>query len=152
LVTGVDFFVDDARQDGRQLEHFEPDLIQYLIVGVPDRTAVRQLLTALSRLVLAGTVRLLDVVMLMKDELGAIDVVTIEELDGLAEDVQIEREAPGLLTEHDLELASLSLPPASAGLVVVTEDRWAEPLSAAAKQAGGRIAGGELVPAQRVGA
>jgi hypothetical protein len=144
--------VDDARQDGRQLESFEPDLIQYLIVGVPDRTAVRQLLTALSRLVLAGTVRLLDVVMLTKDELGAIDVVTVDELDELADDVQIHREAPGLLTGHDLELASFSLPPSSAGLVVVTEDRWAEPLSSAAKQAGGRIAAGELVPPQRVGA
>ncbi len=143
--------MDDARRDG-QLEGFEPDLIQYLIVGVPDRTSVGQLLTALARLVRAGTVRLLDVVMLTKDDLGAITVVSVDELDDLADDVPVHREAPGLLTDHDLEMASFSLPPASAGLVVVTEDRWAAPLSSAAKEAGGRIAAGELVPPQRVGA
>ena len=51
---------------------------------------------------------------------------------------------------HDIELASLALRPATAGIVLVTEDRWAESLSVAARRAGGRILGGERIPASRV--
>lgn len=144
--------LDEARSQRSDPNGFAPDLIQYLIVAVPDRAAVAQLLTALARLVGAETVRILDLVVLVKDDLGAVTVVASEEMDELADAAQIHCEASGLLTDHDLELASFSVPPSSAGIMVVTEDRWAQPLSSAAREAGGRIEAGEFVPAQRVGA
>ena len=55
-----------------------------------------------------------------------------------------------MLSEHDIELASLALQRGTAGIVLVTEDRWAEPLAVAARQAGGQILGGERIPASRV--
>jgi hypothetical protein len=51
---------------------------------------------------------------------------------------------------HDIELAALAVQPNSVGLIVVTEDRWAQPLSKAAQGAGGRIVAGDRIPARRV--
>ena len=59
-------------------------------------------------------------------------------------------DAGGMLSERDLALASTALRPGSVGIVVVTEDRWAEPLSLAAQHAGGQIIAGERIPARRV--
>jgi hypothetical protein len=55
-----------------------------------------------------------------------------------------------LLSENDIRLAALALPPGGAGLVLVAEDRWAAPLAEAARGVGGRIAAGERIPAHRV--
>ena len=62
----------------------------------------------------------------------------------------VDGEVGGMLSQHDIELASLALRPGTAGIVLVTEDRWAEPLSVAAQRAGGQILGGERIPASRV--
>jgi hypothetical protein len=35
-------------------------------------------------------------------------------------------------------------------VVIVTEDRWAKPLSTAARRAGGQIIAGDRIPASRV--
>ena len=55
-----------------------------------------------------------------------------------------------LLSEHDIRLAALALPPGSAGLVLVTEDRWAASLDGAARRVGGRIVAGERISAHRL--
>ena len=56
----------------------------------------------------------------------------------------------GMLSEHDLELASFALKPGMPGVVLVTEDLWAKSLSTAARRAGGQIVAGERIPASRV--
>jgi hypothetical protein len=55
-----------------------------------------------------------------------------------------------MLTDHDVALASIALRPGTTGIVVVTEDRWAESLSGAAQGAGGQIIAGERIPPPRV--
>jgi hypothetical protein len=62
----------------------------------------------------------------------------------------VEGEVGGMLTDHDIALASIALRPGTAGILVVTEDRWAESLSAAAQRAGGQIIAGERIPPARV--
>ena len=75
-------------------------------------------------------------------ELDMVD--SMAALRGLDDDVG------GMLSDHDLELASLALPAGTTGVVIVTEDRWAKPLSTAAQRAGGRIIAGDRIPASRV--
>ena len=75
------------------------------------------------------------------------EVETVCSLAGLRD---VEGEIGGLLSEQDVQVAGLALRPGTAGLVIVTEDRWAEPLSLAARGAGGRIVGGERIPPRRV--
>ena len=59
-------------------------------------------------------------------------------------------EIGGLLSSHDIDLVSLALAPDSVAIVVVVEDWWAEPVSAAARLSGGEVLAGERIPRGRV--
>ncbi|HKA03062.1 MAG TPA: DUF6325 family protein [Acidimicrobiales bacterium] len=140
----------DARHPRRGDDDVVTDLVEYLIVAVADRDALAGVVPALAELVESATVRILDVVALVRDEDGTLTVLELEEIGGPAALGALGIEAGGMLSEHDLELASFAIHPGGAGIVVVTEDRWAEPLSAAARQAGGQIIAGERIPPARV--
>ena len=130
-------------------EPVSPDLVQYLIVVVPDVPALEGVVGALNDLVDARTIKILDVVVVSRDADG---LVSASELDAVMPDAAsaVASSQPGILSEHDIDLAAFEVPPGSTGLVVVTEDRWAAPLSHAAACVGGRIVAGERIPARRV--
>ena len=88
--------------------------------------------------------------MLERDATGAVTVVEVESIESMAPLRDLDIEVGGMLTEHDLELASLALKPGMPGVVLVTEDLWAKSLSTAARRAGGQIVAGERIPASRV--
>jgi hypothetical protein len=124
-----------------------PDLVQYLIVSVPDLEALWGVGQALAGLAEAGTLRILDLVVVERGDDGTVNVVEPASVAAVA---TLAVTASGLLGQHDIELAALAVQPGTVGLVVVTEDRWARPLSAAARDAGGRIVAGDRIPTQRV--
>jgi hypothetical protein len=140
--------VTEPREKSDRPDAVVADLVEYLIVAMPDLDSLGPLAAALVEMVESAAIRVLDLVVLVKDHDG---LVTARELD------TVESMAPlrglafdRMLSEHDIGLASLALRPGSAGLVLVTEDRWAAPLSAAAQHAGGQIVGGERIPAARI--
>jgi hypothetical protein len=125
------------------------DLVEYFIVVVPDVDAVGDVAAAVAELVRSTAIRILDAVVI---ERGHDDGLVVHELDDapFLEALRAARERQCELSDHDLALASLALPLGGVGLVVVVEDRWAEPLSAAARRAGGEIIAGERIPMRRV--
>jgi hypothetical protein len=123
------------------------DLVEYLIVSVPERAALHGVADALGVLASRGTVRILDLVVIERDRDGTVTIAEAETVTSLAGLASIPTR---LLGQHDIELASLAVEPGTVGVVIVTEDRWARPLSAAARGAGGRIVAGDRIPAQRV--
>lgn len=126
------------------------DLVQYLIVSAPDLGSLATLTPVLAALVDTDTMRILDAVVITRDRDGAVDLAELEAVDGLAEladDCVLTGE---LLTDRDIELASIPVVAPSAALVLVTEDRWAGQLAAVTSQAGGHILAGERIPAARV--
>lgn len=127
------------------------DLVQYLIVSVADVDGLDSIGAALAGLVEAGALRVLDLVAVVCDHDGDVVVWEPEAVPSLAA-LTGPGGRRGLLSEHDIELSSLALAPGTAGIVVVTEDRWAEPLSRAAQEAGGRIVAGDRVPPERIAA
>jgi hypothetical protein len=128
----------------------DADLIAYLVVEVPDLDALESLVPALAELVESARIRILDLVALEKDSAGAVVTLELDAVDSLAALAEVEGEVGGMLSDHDIQLAALALRNGTAGIVLVTEDRWAEPLSSAAHRVGGQIIGGERVPAARV--
>ena len=126
------------------------DLIEYIIVEVPDLDVLASLVPALVELVTSAKIRILDLVAIEKSADGAVAALELDAVESLAALRGVEGEVGGMLSEHDIELAALALRPATAGIVLVTEDRWAESLSVAARGVGGRILGGERIPASRV--
>lgn len=126
------------------------DLVEYLIIAMPDVASLASLAAPLAALAEHSLLRILDLVILAEDPHGAVDVVELDSMEEFAALRDLRREAGGLLSDHDLEQASSSLRPGSAGLVLVVEGRWATPLAEAAHRAGGQIAAGERIPAERV--
>ena len=126
------------------------DLIEYFIIAVPDLDSLAVLAPALAELVQRAAIRILDLVVVVKDVAGSITALELDAVDTLAALRGLESDVGGMLSDHDIALASVAVRPGSAGVIVVTEDRWAEPLSVAAQRAGGQIVAGERVPASRV--
>jgi hypothetical protein len=127
-----------------------PDLVEYMVVVTPDEASLAALVPALAELVAGARIRILDLAVVVRRPDGVVavhEVETVESLSGLRD---VEGEVGGMLSEQDVATAGLALRPGTAGLVIVTEDRWAEPLSVAARNAGGRIVGGERIPPRRV--
>ncbi len=138
--------------DRHSLHGLRTDLVEYLIIAMPDLESLADMTVPLAELVEAGLVRIVDLVVLAKDGDGAIDVLEIDSVAHLAALRNVDGETGALLSDHDLELASLALRPGTAAIVLVTEGRWAQPLAEAAARGGGRIVAGERIPAARVDA
>jgi hypothetical protein len=138
--------------DRHSLHGLRTDLVEYLIIAMPDLASLSDMTVPLADLVKAGLVRIVDLVVLAKDADGAVNVLEVDSVAHLAPLRNVEGETGALLSDHDLELASLALRPGTAGIVLVTEDRWAQPLAEAAARGGGQIVAGERIPAARVDA
>lgn len=123
-----------------------PDLVEYLVVVTPDVTSLATLVPALSDLVADGQIRLLDLAVAVRDDDGAVAVHEVEAVGILTGLRDVEGDVGGLLTQQDVATAGHALRPGTAGLVVLIESRWAEPLSQAARSVGGHIVGGERIP------
>ena len=120
--------------------------------GVPHRRRARPRLAVgvgvgLAELVRSSAIRILDLVLLVKDADGVVAAIDPQSVDAIRD---LPVEVGSMLSEHDVELAALALRPSSAAVVLVSEDRWAQPLSVAAQHAGGQILAGERIPAARV--
>jgi hypothetical protein len=126
------------------------DLVEYMIISIPDVGALAALAPALTDLVGGAAVRILDLVVLVKDEAGDVTAMEIDALDALSSLRTAGGQVPGLLSERDIELASSVLGLGTTAVLLVTEDRWAEPLSAAARRVGGQIISGERIAPSRV--
>jgi hypothetical protein len=120
------------------------DLVEYLVVALPDLGALGTVVPALTDLARAEQIRVLDAVVLARGRDGAVAVLEVADVDDLAPLRDLAGDL-GLLSENDLRLASRAVRAGEVALVVVAEDRWAEQLSAAARRAGGQIAAGERI-------
>ena len=126
------------------------DLVEYLIVAVPSPAGLAEVVAPLAELVRTRMLRILDLVVLVRHRDTAVEVLELDAVPSIAGLRAVDGVAGGLLSEHDLQLAALAIRPGSAGLVLVTESRWAEPLADAAARVGGQILAGERIPAIRV--
>jgi hypothetical protein len=142
--------VTDAREPPDRTEEVATDLVQYVVIVVPNQAALATVAPALAELVETGKIRILDLVVLERDREGAVTVLEFEAVESIADLRDVEGELGAMLSDNDIALASHALRPGTTGIVLVTEDRWAAPLSAAARRAGGLIVAGERIPPSRV--
>jgi Family of unknown function (DUF6325) len=142
--------LSDAHEHEQRTDNVAADLVEYLIVAVPDLDSLGSLVPALAAMATSGSIRILDLVAVRRASDGTIEVLEFEAVESLAALAHVEGQVGRFLSDHDIAMASVALRPGTAGIIFVTEDRWAEPLSAAARRAGGQIVAGERVPPSRV--
>jgi Family of unknown function (DUF6325) len=126
------------------------DLVAYLMFVMPDVGAVRSVVPALVSLVEQATIRIVDVVVLTRDDGGSVATLELEAVEHLAPLRDLDVEVGGMLSGHDIEMLSLALDYGTATFVLVAEDRWATALCEAVRAAGGNIIAGERIDARRV--
>jgi hypothetical protein len=128
----------------------DPDLVEYLMVVVPELGSMAGLVLALVESVASASIRILDLVCVTRSATdGSLTVLEFEDVAALAALQHAEGEVGGMLSEHDIETASLGVVAGTSAILLLVEDRWAESLSRAARLAGGRVAGGERIPRSR---
>jgi len=128
----------------------DTDLVEFVIVGVPGLASLDEVGEALAELVRLQAIRILDIVTVVKDSAGEIEVLELDDVDSLQPLRHVGGTFGGLLSSNDVNLAAAAVAPGTAAMMLLAEDRWARPLSAAARAAGGRVLAGERVPRGRI--
>jgi hypothetical protein len=126
--------------------------VDYLVVEFPPGHSrfTGEMAAALVDLVESDTIRILDLLVLAKDEAGTIEAFEIDDLDQLDEVRALETEVAELLAEDDvLHLAEAMEPGTTAG-VLVWENTWAAPFAAAARRSGGQLVANGRIPIQAI--
>lgn len=122
--------------------------VEYLIVAFPGNKFRGEIAPALADLVDAGTIRIMDIAFVGKDEDGSVVAFELADIDpdvreGL-ENLGIE--PSGLFSEDDLAAAAEELEPNMSAALLVWEDVWAREVAEAMRAAGGVLFDFGLLP------
>ena len=124
--------------------------IDYIVVEFPAgaKNFSGEMAKALASLVEAGTIRVLDLLILEKDENGEIEGYEIEDLGDLGELAVVESSVAEILALEDLEHLAAAMEPGSTAGVLVWENAWAAPFAVAARKSGGQLIASGRIPTQ----
>ncbi len=99
-----------------------------------------------------GIVRVLDAMLVKKEEDGSFAGFEAKDLDaqGVGDFTVFEGASSGLLGDDDAATAAEAIEPGSAAAVIVYENRWAGPFAAAVRRNGGVLVANQRIPAAEV--
>ena len=122
--------------------------VDYAVIAFPGNQFKGEIAPALADLVEAGTVRIIDVAFVGKDETGEIFTLELTQLDP---DVQagletLDIDVQGLLNEEELLAIGEELEPDSSAALLVWENVWARKVAQTMRDAGGVLVAFERVP------
>ena len=126
--------------------------VDYLIIEFPAETAnfTGEMADELIKLADAGTIRIIDVLVLLKDADGGVEALELEDLDQLGPLQGLEAELAELLAEEDVEHLAAAMDPGSVAGVLVYENIWAAPFASAARRSGGQLIANGRIPIQAI--
>ena len=130
--------------------------VDYLVVEFPaDKADFSGAMAAeLSALVGRGLVRVLDLLILKKNDDGSVEGFESHDFgnDELGELRALEDELALLLAEEDVESIGAAMEPGSVAAVLVYENVWAAPFGAAVRRSGGELVANGRIPIQALAA
>lgn len=128
--------------------------VDVIIIGFPGNKFSGQIAPAIMELVDSGTIRVIDLLFVMKDADGVVTTLEASDLDPdlgpgyMAIDVV----QPGALNEEDADEVSEDLPLNSSALLVAFENSWAATFVGAVLAADGVVIDSIRIPADVVNA
>jgi len=130
--------------------------VDYLVVEFPADKAnfSGEMAAELSALVNRGLVRVLDLLILKKNDDGSVEGFESHDFgdDELGELRALEDELALLLAEEDVASIGAALEPGSVAAVLVYENVWAAPFGAAVRRSGGQLVASGRIPIQALAA
>lgn len=126
--------------------------VDYLIVEFPAGASnfTGEMTDELLALVKAGTIRVIDVLILAKNEDGSVEAIELEDLDDLGELQTVEAELAQMLAEDDVVHLAAAMDPGSVAGVLIWENLWAAPFASAARRSGGQLIANGRIPIQAI--
>ena len=145
----TDITTEAAAQE-RDLDSLGP--VDYIVVEFPAGASnfTGEMSEELLRLVDAGTIRLIDILILTKDADGSVDAMELSDIDELGDLQRLEAELAELLAAEDVEHLAAAMEPGSTAGVLIWENLWAAPFASAARRSGGQLIATGRIPIQAI--
>ena len=128
--------------------------VDYLVVEFPAGKAAfsGEMGAQLKALVEGGTVRVLDLLIITKDEDGTVDAFELEDFEddqaGALRDFGFE--LADLLSDEDVGHIAAALEPGTVAAALVWENTWAAPFAASIRHSGGQLVASGRIPIQSI--
>lgn len=126
--------------------------VDYVVVEFPAGATnfTGEMAAELLALVDAGTIRVIDVMILTKAEDGTIDAMELSDVAELGELQVIETQLAELLAADDVVHLAAAMDPGTTAGVLIWENLWAAPFAAAARRSGGQLIANGRIPIQAI--
>src|SRR6478609_4411624 len=126
--------------------------VDYLVVEFPAGASnfTGEMADELLKLVDSGTIRVIDVLILKKNEDGSVEPMEFSDVGELGELQALEAQLAELLAAEDVDHLAAAMEPGSTAGVLIWENLWAAPFASAARRAGGQLIASGRIPIQAI--
>jgi hypothetical protein len=126
--------------------------VDYVVVEFPAgaKNFTGEMAAELLKLVDAGTIRIVDVLILDKNEDGSVEATELSDIEQLGEMQSLEAELAELLAADDVDQLAAAMEPGSTAGVLIFENLWAAPFASAARRSGGQLIANGRIPIQAI--
>ena len=127
--------------------------IEVIVVEFPGNRFNGKIIPELKRLVDAGTIRIVDGLLIAREEGDEITILEIDQVTGdsdLTALAELFDTMDALISDEDVEALSETLEPNSSAAILVFEHTWAIPFRDAIVDSGGILAAAVRIPADVV--
>ena len=128
--------------------------VDYLVVEFPAGQShfTGEMAKEIGKLVDSKLIRVLDILILQKDDDGAIEALEIDDLEELDDLRVAETQLADLLAYDDVVHLAAAMEPGTVAGVLVWENSWAAPFASAARRSGGQLIASGRIPIQAIAA
>ena len=139
-----------SEEDLASLDQLGP--VDYVVVEFPAGASnfTGEMAKELLALVDAGTIRVIDVLILTKNEDGSVDAMELSDIPNLGPLQKVEAELADLLAADDVVNLAAAMEPGSTAGVLIWENLWAAPFASAARRSGGQLIANGRIPIQAI--
>jgi hypothetical protein len=135
-------------EQGADIDELGP--IDWIVVEFPGSRFNGEIAPELVALQDSGIIRILDLVIVKKDDDGEYEVFELADLE--AEEIGdlgvAEGELAMLLSKDDVDAIAAAIEPGSSAGILVWENTWAGPFGAAVRRSGGQLVANGRIPTQ----
>ena len=141
---------EDVVMTDASLDELGP--VDYIIVEFPAGASnfTGEMAKELLALVDSGTIRVIDILILTKNEDGTVDAMELSDIEELGELQTVEAELAELLAAEDVEHLAAAMDPGSTAGVLIWENLWAAPFASAVRHSGGQLIANGRIPIQAI--
>ncbi len=131
-----------------EIEELGP--IDWIVVEFPGSRFNGEIAPILADLVDRDLIRVLDLLIIKKDDDGEFEVFELSDLESeeIGELGVFEAELAMLLSAEDVTAMAAAIEPGSSAAVLVWENKWAGPFGAAVRHSGGQLVASGRIPTQ----